>query len=234
MADVPVAGGYTTTPDSSVTIEVGPVWRRPGENLLDQFRRSSVANVGDALGRLGMPDGGILPIWDGCRAVGSALTVLTVAGDDLAVIEAIAHIEAGDFLVINGFGYAGRAVMGDILAQCFSSNGAVGAIVDGAVRDRDEIRRQHFPVWARAVTPAGPWKNGPGAIGKPVAIGGVVINPGDIIVADSDGVVAVPLDKAKDVAAELSHVVEFENRMHAEAKRSSARDDAVPATEDLQ
>lgn len=225
MAHVPVAGGYSTTPDSAAKIEIGPVWRRPGQNLLDQFRRSSAANVGDACGRLGMPDGGILPIWDGCRAVGSAFTVLTVAGDDLAVIEAIAHIEAGDFLVINGFGYAGRAVMGDILAQCFSSNGAVGAIVDGAVRDRDEIRRQNFPVWARAVTPAGPWKNGPGAIGKPVAVGGVVISPGDIIVADADGIVAVPLDRAQDVAAELSSIAEFEERMHAEAKRSAAIED---------
>ncbi|MDO0931225.1 RraA family protein [Streptomyces sp. DG2A-72] len=127
--------------------------------MLEEFQRHSVANIGDALGRLGMPDGGLTPVWEGCcRAVGSALTVLTGAGDDLAVIDAVAHIEPGDFLVINGFGYAGRAVMGDILAQYFSSRGAVGAIVDGAVRDRDEIRRQGFPVWSRSVTPAGPWK----------------------------------------------------------------------------
>lgn len=231
MADVSAPGGYSTTTEGSARIEVGPVWRRPSQSLLDRFRKSSVANVGDALGRLGMPDGGILPIWDGCRAVGSALTVLTVAGDDLAVIEAIAHIETGDFLVINGFGYAGRAVMGDILAHCFVSNGAVGAIVDGAVRDRDEIRRLEFPVWARAVTPAGPWKNGPGAIGRPVAIGGVVINPGDIIVADSDGVVAIPLERAEDIAAELVKIAEFEDRMHAKAGHAPAPDEAARATE---
>lgn len=225
MADVSTPGGYSTTPGGSANIDVGAVWRRPSQGLLDRFRRSSVANVGDALGRLGMPDAGILPLWDGCRAVGSALTVLTVAGDDLAVIEAIAHIEPADFIVINGFGYAGRAVMGDILAQCFASNGAVGAIVDGAVRDRDEIRRLEFPVWARAVTPAGPWKNGPGAIGRPVAIGGVVINPGDIIVADSDGMVAVPLERADAVAAELTTVAVFEDRMHARAGQHPIRDE---------
>jgi regulator of RNase E activity RraA len=168
-----------------------------------------------------MPDGGLAPIWDGCRAVGSALTVLTVAGDDLAVIEAVALAEAGDFVVINGFGYQGRALMGDILAQYFLSRGAVGAIVDGAVRDRDEIRRQGFPVWSRAVVPAGPWKNGPGAVGQPVAIGGVVINPGDIVVADSDGIAAVPLPRVHEVAARLSEIAGLENDMRVQARNAA-------------
>ncbi|WNM31965.1 RraA family protein [Streptomyces sp. Li-HN-5-11] len=216
MAEAASAHGYATAPEGSANIEVGPEWQRPDRSLLEEFQKHSVANTGDALGRLGMPDGGITSLWDGCRAVGSALTVLTVAGDDLAVIDALAHIRPGDFLVINGFGYTGRAVMGDILAQYFSERGAVGAIVDGAVRDRDEIRQQGFPVWSRSVTPAGPWKNGPGAVGLPVAIGGVVINAGDIVVADSDGIVAVPLRKARDVAAELSRVVEFEQRMRSQ------------------
>jgi regulator of RNase E activity RraA len=216
MAYTTSVGAYSSA--GSANIEVIPRWRRPEPRLVDRFSQHTVANIGDALGRLGMPDGGITPIWEGCRAAGSALTVLTVAGDDLAVIEAVPHIEAGDFLVINGFGYSGRALMGDILAQRFAARGAVGAIVEGAVRDRDEIRNQGFPVWARAIAPAGPWKNGPGAIGKPVAIGGVVINPGDIMVADSDGIVAVPLNRAEEVAAELTDIVEFEDRMHAEAK----------------
>ncbi|KOG24353.1 RraA family protein [Streptomyces viridochromogenes] len=214
---------YSPTSAGSPNIEVGPAWQRPDSELLAEFRRHSVANIGDALGRLGMPDGGITPIWDGCRAVGSALTVLTVAGDDLAVIDAVAHIEPGDFLVINGFGYPGRAVMGDILAQYFSSRGAVGAIVDGAVRDRDEIRQQGFPVWSRTVTPAGPWKNGPGALGTPVAIGGVVITPGDIIAADSDGIVAVPLGKARDIAADLARIAESEQAMRSQAKQAPTK-----------
>lgn len=221
MTDLPSSTGYSTTPEGSINVEVHPGWRRPGKDLLDQFEGYSVANIGDALGRLGMPDGGIAPIWNGCRAVGSALTVLTVAGDDLAVINAVAHVEAGDFVVINGFGYLGRALMGDILAQYFASRGAVGAVVDGAVRDRDEIRRQGFPVWSRAVTPAGPWKNGPGSVGGSVAIGGVVVSPGDIVVGDSDGIVTVPLRRAVEVAAELSRVAEFENRMHEQGKQDS-------------
>ncbi|GAA2947970.1 MULTISPECIES: RraA family protein [Streptomyces] len=214
---------YAPTSAGSPNIEVGPKWQRPDGELLAQFQRHSVANIGDALGRLGMPDGGITPLWGGCRAVGSALTVLTVAGDDLAVIDAVAHIEPGDFLVINGFGYPGRAVMGDILTQYFSSRGAVGAIVDGAVRDRDEIRQQQFPVWSRSVTPAGPWKHGPGAVGTPVAIGGVVINPGDVVVADADGIVAVPLKKAHDIAAELAQIADSEQGMRTQAKQAPTK-----------
>ena len=145
------------------------------------------------------------------------MTVLAVAGDDLAVIEAVAHGEAGDFIVINGFGYLGRALMGDILAELFRSRGAVGAIVDGAVRDRDQIREIGFPIWSRAVVPAGPWKNGPGAIGTPVAIGGVVIHPGDNVVADSDGITAVSQHKSKDLTVELERIKAFEARMHTQA-----------------
>ncbi|WP_406221711.1 RraA family protein [Streptomyces canus] len=211
---------YAPTSAGSANIEVGPKWHRSDRELLGEFERHSVANIGDALGRLGMPDGGITPVWEGCRAVGSALTVLTVAGDDLAVIDSVAHIEPGDLLVINGFGYGGRAVMGDILAHYFASRGAVGAIVDGAVRDRDEIRQQGFPVWSRSVTPAGPWKNGPGAVGTPVAIGGVVVNPGDIVVADSDGIVAVPLKKAHTIATVLAQIAESEQSMRAQAKQA--------------
>ncbi|MEO6413322.1 MAG: RraA family protein [Pedococcus sp.] len=216
MTHTTPADGYTAT-GASANIEVGPSWQRPDSATLERFAPYSTANVGDALGRLGMPDGGIAPLWEGCRAVGSALTVLAVAGDDLAVIEAVAHVEVGDFIVINGFGYLGRALMGDILAELFRSRGAVGAIVDGAVRDRDQIRELGFPIWSRAVGPAGPWKNGPGAIGTPVAIGGVVIHSGDIVVADSDGITAVSQHKAKDLTVELERIREFETRMHTQA-----------------
>lgn len=214
MTDTSPASDYTAS-GSPANIEIGPRWQRPESAILERFADASTANVGDALGRLGMPDGGIAALWDGCRAVGSALTVLAVAGDDLAVIEAVGHVQAGDFVIVNGFGYLGRAVMGDLLARMFHSRGAVGAIVDGAVRDRDEIRRLGFPIWSRAVVPAGPWKNGPGAIGGPVAIGGVVVHAGDIVVADSDGITAVPQCRAMDVATELARVLESESRIRS-------------------
>lgn len=224
MTDTMPFGDYTASGAPS-NIELGPDWERPDRAALEQLANYSTANVGDALGRLGMPDGGITALWDGCRAVGSALTVLAVAGDDLAVIEAVRQVQAGDFIVVNGFGYLGRAVMGDILAHMFRSRGAVGAIVDGAIRDRDEIRRLGFPIWSRAVVPAGPWKNGPGAIGTPVAIGGVVIHPGDLVVADADGIAAIPRYKTQNVITELARIRESETRM-----RNHAGDVAATST----
>jgi regulator of RNase E activity RraA len=205
--------GYAAADGGTDNVQVDGGWNRPDATVVEAFASHSTANIGDAAGRLGMPDGGLKPIWSGAKAAGTALPVLVTAGDDLAVIEAVSQIRPGDVIVINGFGYTGRAVMGDILSQMFAAKGATAAIVDGAVRDAAEIESQGFPVWARAVTPAGPWKNGPGTVGKAVAIGGVVVHPGDIIVADGDGIVCVPRADADRVLADLKRVVEFERQM---------------------
>ena len=215
-------GGYTAAEGGADNVHVDAGWGRPDAKTVEAFASHSTANIGDAIGRLGMPDGGIKPIWSGAKAAGAALPVLVTAGDDLAVIQAVSQIQPGDVIVINGFGYTGRAVMGDILSQMFASKGATAAIVDGAVRDASEIESQGFPVWARAVTPAGPWKNGPGTVGKAVAIGGVVIHPGDIVVADGDGIVCVPRDDAERLLSELERVVEFEQQMHTESREEIA------------
>jgi regulator of RNase E activity RraA len=203
---------------TSENIRIDAGWDRPAPELLEAFRGCSVANIGDAMGRLGIVDGGIVPIWPGARAVGAALPVLTVAGDNKAVIDALDFIRPGDIVVINAFGHSGRAIMGDNLAQRFEFHGATGAIVDGYVRDRSIIEDLRFPVFARGLTPAGPFKHGPGTIGKAVAIGGVVINPGDIVAADDDGVIAIPLDRATEVLAEVAKIVELEASKDAEVE----------------
>jgi regulator of RNase E activity RraA len=197
-------------------VRTTPNWPRGDKTILEELRRHSVANLGDALDRLNIVDGGISPIWSGARAVGYALPVLTVAGDNRAVIAALDHIQPDDILVINAFGYEGRAIMGDNLAQRFDVFGAVGAIVDGYVRDRDIIAELGFPVFARGLTPAGPWKNGPGAIGEPVAIGGVVVNAGDIVAADADGVIVIPPHRAVEVLAAVKEIVALEASKDAE------------------
>lgn len=153
-------------PMTQDNVRVNTEWDRVDEDVLEQLREHSVANLGDALDRLNIVDGGIAPIWTGAKAVGTALPVLTVAGDNKAVIAALDHIRPGDILVINAFGYDGRAIIGDNLAQRFAVFGAVGAVVDGYVRDSAIIESLGFPVFARGLTPAGPFKNGPGAIGE--------------------------------------------------------------------
>ncbi|MEU6379156.1 RraA family protein [Streptomyces sp. NPDC046909] len=199
-------------------VRVNPTWERVDEHLLKQFRGHSVANLGDALDRLNIVDGGIAPIWSGARAVGTALPVLTVAGDNKAVIAALEHIRPGDILVINAFGYDGRAIIGDNLAQRFAVHGAAGAVVDGYVRDAAIIERLGVPVFARGLTPAGPFKNGPGTIGEAVAIGGVVVNPGDIVAADGDGVIVIPPHRAEEALAAVEEIVAREEALDAEVE----------------
>jgi regulator of RNase E activity RraA len=199
-------------------IRIAPNWPRVDKAVLEELREHSVANLGDALDRLNIVDGGISPIWTGAKAVGSALPIMTVAGDNKAVIAALDHIQPDDILVINAFGYEGRAIMGDNLAQRFDVFGAVGAIVDGYVRDRDIIAGLGFPVFARGLTPAGPWKNGPGVIGEPVAIGGVVVNPGDIVAADADGIIVIPPHRGHEVLAAVKEIVALEAGKDAEVE----------------
>lgn len=197
-------------------VRVAPAWDRPDQQVLQRFREHSVANLGDALDRLNIVDGGISPVWNGAKAVGTALPVLTVAGDNKAVIAALDHIRPGDILVINASGYDGRAIIGDNLAQRFDVFGAVGAVVDGYVRDGAIIEKLGVPVFARGLTPAGPFKNGPGTIGEPVALGGVVVNPGDIVVADDDGVIVIPPHRADEALTAVEAIVAREADLDAE------------------
>ncbi|MEU5298201.1 RraA family protein [Streptomyces umbrinus] len=204
-------------------VRVAPAWDRPDQQVLQRFREHSVANLGDALDRLNIVDGGISPVWHGAKAVGTALPVLTVAGDNKAVIAALDHIRPGDILVINASGYDGRAVIGDNLAQRFDVFGAVGAVVDGYVRDGAIIEKLGVPVFARGLTPAGPFKNGPGTIGEPVALGGVVVNPGDIVVADDDGVIVIPPHRAEEALTAVGAIVAREADLDAEVAELRSR-----------
>jgi regulator of RNase E activity RraA len=99
--------------------------------------------------------------------------------------------------VIDGQGDVDRALVGELLAERARSAGVLGMVVDGAVRDVDVLQEMGFPVWAVGSSPAGPYKNGPGWAGRTVAVGGVVVNPGDLVAADGDGVVIVPAAQAE-------------------------------------
>jgi len=170
----------------------------PRDQLRQAYASIPVANIGDARDRMGMVDGGLRAIWPGAKAVGWARTVWVTAGDNKYLHTAIADIRPGDFLIVNGHGHNERALLGELMAEKAKKLGAVGIVVDGALRDRQDLEEMQFPAWARAVTPAGPFKNGPGKINVPVAIGGVVVTPGDLVIADDDGVIVVPASEAAD------------------------------------
>lgn len=197
-------------------IRFAPRWERPSVEWIEAFKPFPVANIGDAMERLGMCDAGLVPLFPGIHFVGFALPVLVPAGDNAAVIRALEVIEPGDVMMINGLGHIDRALVGEQLTKRFQHAGANGAVIDGAVRDRRIIESVNFPTFARGTSPAGPYKNGPGVIGEPVAIGGVVCCAGDIVVADDDGIAIIPFWRAEAILASVKEVARREAEMTAE------------------
>jgi RraA family protein len=143
-------------------------------------------NMGRASGIMGLQ-----PYHRPKAMAGTAVTVRTRAGDNLAIHRAFDYCRPGDVLVIDGGGELTQALMGDIMASYAESLGVQGLVIDGAIRDVGSIRQRDFPVYARGVTHRGPYKNGPGEINVPVTVGRMVVNPGDIIVGDEDGLLAI-------------------------------------------
>jgi len=139
---------------------------------------------------------------------GTALTIRTRPGDNLAIHRAFDFCRPGDVLVIDGGGDLNQALMGEIMATFAQSLGVQGLVIDGAIRDVGALRERDFPVYARGVTHRGPYKNGPGEINVPVSVGGMVVHPGDIIVGDEDGVVAI-------APADVDAVIEGARQQHA-------------------
>ncbi|TKG70949.1 RraA family protein [Prauserella endophytica] len=196
-------------------IRVAPTWKRPDPDLLTPFGAVSVANVGDVLQRMTVMDGGIRLLTGNDALVGHALTVDVRPGDNLAIHRALDEARPGDVLVVNGRGDSTRALIGDLIGEIMISTGVVGAVIDGAIRDVATLSRQGLPVYARAATPAGPFKTGPGAVGEPVAVGGVVVGPGDVVVGDADGVVVVPQGRLTEIGARLGAVADAEEGLRA-------------------
>ena len=197
-------------------VRISETWNRPDKKWLSDFSIYPVANIGDAMERLNMCDAGIVPISTNINFVGFAFPVLVTPGDNAAVIRALDYIQPGDVMMINGQGHIDRALVGEQLTQRFQHAGAVAQVIDGAIRDRKVIEKTGFPTFSRGVSPAGPFKNGPGVIGEPVAIGGVVCEAGDIVVGDEDGVIIIPLWRAEAVLAEVKEVARREAQMTAE------------------
>ncbi|MEX3936195.1 RraA family protein [Paraburkholderia phymatum] len=157
---------------------------------LDALRELAVSLLSDNMARAsGIM--GLQPYHRRKAMAGTAVTVRTRAGDNLAIHRAFDFCRPGDVLVIDGGGELTQALMGDIMASYAESLGVQGLVIDGAIRDVGAIRQRDFPVYARGFTHRGPYKNGPGEINVPVTVGRMVVNPGDIIVGDEDGLLAI-------------------------------------------
>ncbi|WP_330281450.1 4-carboxy-4-hydroxy-2-oxoadipate aldolase/oxaloacetate decarboxylase [Streptomyces sp. NBC_00588] len=173
-----------------------------------------VATVSEAMGRTGLLGPEIRPIQQGVRVAGTAVTVLSWPGDNLMIHAAVEQCGEGDFLVVTTTSPSTDGMFGELFATALHRRGVRGLIINAGIRDTQELREMGFAAWSRAVSAQGTVKATGGSVNVPVAVDGQVIRPGDVILADDDGVVVVPRERARE-AAERSEA--------REAKEAKAR-----------
>lgn len=172
---------------------------RPNRELVEKFRGIPSSNLNDMMNRMFNMYGDLRCYLKDCSMVGTAFTIHAPEGDNMLLQYAMDMAQPGDVIVFDGAGSMSRAICGEIMFNYMKSKGIAGLIIDGCIRDADAIDGIGLPVYAKGVTPQGPWKFGPGEINVPVACCGQVVFPGDIIVGDPDGVVVIRPEWAEEL-----------------------------------
>lgn len=198
-----------------------PMPARPDARLVAEFMQTSTAHLSDSMERLYSAGPDLRPMHRGGALAGPAFTVKTAPGDNLLVHKALDMAEPGDVIVVDAGGFRDQAVVGEIMAGWAARLGIAGLVIWGAIRDSAEIRAGAFPVFASGVTHRGPYKDGPGEINVPIALAGMPVHPGDIVVGDADGIVAVPLAAAEAVLASARRIRDKEARVLKDIERGA-------------
>lgn len=172
----------------------------PDPEAVAELARLGVATAHEAMGRRGLADPRLHPLLPGVRIAGRAVTVLAQPGDNLMIHTAVEQCRPGDILVVTTTSASTDGMFGELLAVALQKRGVAGIVIDAGVRDVAELRRMAYPVWSRAVSAQGTVKATPGSVNVPVVLAGTAVQPGDVIVADDDGVLVVARADAKDVA----------------------------------
>jgi len=200
--------------------------------LVRAFLKLPAANIADTMGRscamsprIHLMSSPVNPIMSG-----RALTVKARAGDNLMIHQALDMAEEDDIIVVSNEEDTTRALMGEIMFRYAKFRKIGGIILDGPLRDLDVVAKLDLPVYATGSTPGGPYKEGPGEINVPIACGGVHVNPGDIIVADHDGVIVIPLADAPSVLSEAVHYAEMDAKKVEAAITGTAKREWVMET----
>jgi RraA family protein len=187
--------------------------RAPRETIA-ALAQHAVSNLCDSMGRTHNAAGGTLrPMHRGGKLCGPALTVRTAPGDNLLIHKAIDLAQPGDVIVVDGGGALDAALIGDIMTSYALTRGVAGFVIDGAVRDTEDLAARDLPVFARGVSPRGPTREGPGEINVAVSIGGTAVHPGDIVVGDADGLVFVPSAQANALLAAVNSLLAKERAL---------------------
>ena len=169
---------------------------RTDMSVVDQLAPIGTATVHEAIGRRGYLGHEIQPIQHGIKVAGNAVTVLSHPGDNIMIHAAITICKPGDLLVVAVTAPSTHGMFGDLLGTSLMAHGVRGLVMDAAVRDTADLREMGFPVWSRHVSIQGTVKATPGSVNVPIVIGGTIINPGDVVCGDDDGVVVVGREEA--------------------------------------
>jgi 4-hydroxy-4-methyl-2-oxoglutarate aldolase len=206
--------------DAAVLPDVIRSIDRVDPTVIQEAAQFPTSILADVAGRRGALHGRISPLAPTMRFAGPAITVEIRPGDNLMIHAAMAIARPGDVIVVDGKGDLSSALMGEIMAQQCVALGVAGVVIDGAVRDSEAIRALGFPMFAAGLNPNGPTKFVPGRLNHSISIGGVTVNPGDLIVGDADGVVVIERHKAKamlplaaeKLAAETKRIADIKSR----------------------
>ncbi len=203
----------------TVGFRIRPVTMRASAALCARFATLPAANIGDVMNRMQTMRGPFFAYGGRRQVAGPVFPVRARGGDNLMLHRAIDMAQPGDIIVLDGAGDLSIAQTGELMMGHVAKRGIAAVIIDGAVRDKEPLRELNLGVWARGVTPSGPYKDGPGEIGYPVSCGGQVVMPGDIVMADEDGVVVIPAADAEEVivAAEAHHQKEIKAQADIDA-----------------
>ena len=175
---------------------------RPSPTLVAALAELQASLLSDNMSRLQGAGSAVLrPMHGGGTLAGPAFTVKVAPGDNLMVHKSIDLAAPGDVIVVDAGGHLEQAIIGEIMSSWAAKRGVAGFVIDGAIRDAAALAQGSFPVYARGASHRGPYKDGPGEINVPVSIAGMVVHPGDIIIGDADGLVAIPQADAEAVLA---------------------------------